>query len=176
MPDQIVERPIPPAILRLHRRCELLYRVWWATHYSIGILGVFAGGTAGVVAGRDAASSWGWLSGLVAAVSTSLVTFLGPLHRAERYWKAYHALDQACVMYAYGLIELLALVTEAQRARELVISGLSTTEELGPSTRATDQIVRAAGTQPSTDPTSDSRHNDVDGRATLQPSSPGNSG
>ena len=132
MSAEIQERTIPPAALRLHRRCETLYRLWWATHYCIGIVGVFAGGTAGIAAGRDSGSNWGWLSGLVAAVSTSLVTFLGPLHRAERYWKAYHTLDQACVKYEYRLIELPALITEMQRARELVITGLSTTEEAGP--------------------------------------------
>ena len=100
--------PIPDLVLVLLKRTRNLYRLWWVTHYTIGLSGVVAGAlltalTAG--SGSEMSQSLGnlreyaWLIGIVAAVATSLVTFLGPLHKAERYWSAYHLLEQACLEY-----------------------------------------------------------------------------
>jgi hypothetical protein len=106
------ERPIPSSVLELLNRTKFLYRFWWFTHYFIGLSGVIAGAlltaiSAPNVAGSKTAikifeinlSEYSWLVGIVAAVATSLVTFLGPLHKAERYWSAYHVLEQACLEY-----------------------------------------------------------------------------
>ena len=65
----------------------MLYRLWWTVHYLVGFTGVLAGGLAGVSAANEPAKAWGWAIGRFAAVCTSLVTFLGPLQKAERYWK-----------------------------------------------------------------------------------------
>jgi hypothetical protein len=100
--------PIPASVLVLLKRTRNLYRMWWVTHYTIGLSGVVAGAlltalTAG--SGSEMSQSleylreYAWLIGIIAAVATSLVTFLGPLHKAERYWSAYHLLEQACLEY-----------------------------------------------------------------------------
>ncbi|HEX4694237.1 hypothetical protein [Sphingomonas sp.] len=83
------------------------------THYLIGLSGVVAGALltaiTSIPASKEGLSDikflsvdlnhYSWLIGIVAAVATSLVTFLGPLHKAERYWSAYHVLEQACLEY-----------------------------------------------------------------------------
>jgi hypothetical protein len=105
--------PIPPSVLKLLDRTRNLYRTWWMMHYATGLAGVVAGALltaltaapAMAVANSGMSHSLGelrdyaWLIGIVAAVATSLVTFLGPLHKAERYWSAYHLLEQACLEY-----------------------------------------------------------------------------
>ncbi|HEX8467010.1 MAG TPA: hypothetical protein VF620_04310 [Allosphingosinicella sp.] len=102
--------PIPDSVLVLLKRTRNLYRLWWVTHYTIGLSGVVAGAlltalTAGSGSGSGMSQSleylreYAWLIGIIAAVATSLVTFLGPLHKAERYWSAYHLLEQACLEY-----------------------------------------------------------------------------
>lgn len=105
------EPAIPEAVIELMERTRRLYRWWWAAHYTVGLTGVVAGAlltalTSSAVSGPGEASSllealrpYSWLIGIIAAVATSLVTFLGPLHKAERYWSAYHHLEQACLEY-----------------------------------------------------------------------------
>jgi hypothetical protein len=114
-PDAIGELPpiIPKSVLDLLTRTRLLYRLWWFAHYATGLAGVIAGALLTALtsappsggAGTGISNSliemreYAWLIGIIAAVATSLVTFLGPLHKAERYWSAYHLLEQACLEY-----------------------------------------------------------------------------
>lgn len=107
------ERRIPDSVLELLTNTRRLYRVWWFTHYAVGLSGVVAGAmltaiTSSSMDGKIAKlylfgvnlAEYSWLIGIVAAVTTSLVTFLGPLHKAERYWSAFHNLELACLEYA----------------------------------------------------------------------------
>ena len=84
----------PSAEVRtLSRDWRRLYRTWWSVHYTVGLLGVAAGvlaaGTPGTLGLPD------WAPGTAAAVATSLVTFLGPLHKAQAYHRAFHEVEQA---------------------------------------------------------------------------------
>lgn len=117
---------VPPSVVILKDRTRRLYLCWWMTHYAVGFIGVLAGTvlTALTAAGNDSTpgglASYAWLIGIVAAVSTSLVTFLGPIHKAERYWSAYHILDQACLEYEQGFIELRPFLLRVRQARRIL--------------------------------------------------------
>lgn len=134
---------IPLPVLTLRRHTMALYRAWWTAHYLFGFVGVVAGavltaltavtpaaGPAGAAMGLNEMTlafpslenlhRWGWLIGIVAAVSTSLITFLGPLHKAERYWSAFHLLDQACLEFDQGLLDLRTFMNRVQQARVIL--------------------------------------------------------
>ena len=48
------------------------------------------------------------------------MTFLGPIHKAERYWAAYHLLDQACLEYEEGEITLGRFLAQTKQARRIL--------------------------------------------------------
>ena len=126
---------IPSIVIELMSRTKRLYRFWWAAHYTVGLTGVVAGAlltaltSAQTTAGSQEISwffalldKYSWLIGIIAAVSTSLVTFLGPLHKAERYWSAYHHLEQACLEYR-GVDSdprMKRLMTRVMQARKIL--------------------------------------------------------
>ncbi len=106
------DQRIPLSVHDLLRRTKFLYRFWWVTHYTTGLAGIVAGALLTAITSSSSGSQkatiiflsvdltrYSWLIGIIAAVATSLVTFLGPLHKAERYWSAYHVLEQACLEY-----------------------------------------------------------------------------
>lgn len=128
---------IPQGVLTLKSRVRRLYLCWWTTHYAIGFLGVFAGAlltaltSAGDLASTESSpllslanfKAHAWLIGIVAAVCTSLVTFLGPIGKAERYWSAYHLLDHACLEFEQGLIGKRRFVARVKAARAILQAG-----------------------------------------------------
>lgn len=110
---------IPKSVLAFRSRTRRLYLWWWGTHYGVGFLGVLAGAVlTATSANKSIAPEGSWAIGIVAAVCTSLVTFLGPLHKAERYWSAFHMLDHACLEYELGLISIKAFVDRVRAARK----------------------------------------------------------
>lgn len=119
--------PIPPRIQVLRKHVLILYRVWWALHYAIGLGGVMAGVLAGAHSANPQTNGtfqpYAWLFGAVGAICTSLVTFLGPIQKAERYWKAYHALDQSCLEYEAKEISIDKLIREARKVRSMITNG-----------------------------------------------------
>jgi hypothetical protein len=123
--------PIPDRIRLLRRNSLFLYRAWWTMHYLVGIIGVFAGGLAGAAASNPELRKWAWISGSVAAFSTSLVTFLGPLQRAQRYWETFHSIDQDCSEYECSMIDVQTLLHRSRQARKLLLgnSGSRDVEE-----------------------------------------------
>lgn len=135
---------IPEGVLVLKTRVRRLYLSWWTTHYCVGLLGVLAGtlltaltsaGDQGLGLSESGISiqqfkSHAWLIGIVAAVCTSLVTFLGPIGKAERYWSAFHALDQACLEYEQGQIGVKKFLARVRSARAILRAGGNTDEHL----------------------------------------------
>jgi hypothetical protein len=63
---------------------------------------------------------YAWLIGIVGAVCTRLVTFLGPINKAERYWCAYHVLDQACIEYEQEVISMGRFLSRVRQARAIL--------------------------------------------------------
>lgn len=117
---------VPAGVLKLRARTRRLYLSWWVTHYAVGLAGVLAGAllTAltsasgqGPLAQMD---GWAWFIGIIAAVCTSLVTFLGPIHKAESYWSAFHVLDQACLEYEEGEITIRRFLSQVKEARRIL--------------------------------------------------------
>ena len=120
---------VPEAALLFKKRTRRLYLSWWMTHYTVGLLGLLAGAllTATSASSLQDKSTvlailkdYSWLIGILAAVCTSLVTFLGPIHKAERYWSAWHILDQACCEFEVGDINLKRFLTRMKAARKLL--------------------------------------------------------
>lgn len=98
------------------RYWKMVYGFWWITHYGVGLIGIGAGAIAGgSLLSND--ETWASAPGIVAAVSTSLLTFLGAHERADRYWKAYHKLDQAWITYELQLSTLDMLCASLDDAR-----------------------------------------------------------
>lgn len=120
---------IPATAILFKNRTRRLYLSWWVTHYSVGLTGLVAGA---VLTATSASSlqdkstvlavlkTYSWLIGIIAAVCTSLVTFLGPIHKAERYWSAWHILDQACCEFELGDIGLKRFLVRMKAARKLL--------------------------------------------------------
>lgn len=123
--------PIPNRIRLLRRNSLFLYRAWWTMHYLVGIIGVLAGVLAGAAASNSGPKQWAWICGSVAAFSTSLVTFLGPLQRAQRYWETFHSIDQDCLEYECSMIDVQILLHRSRQARKLLLgsSGSRDAEE-----------------------------------------------
>lgn len=148
---------IPRSVLTLKARVRKLYLSWWTTHYAIGLFGVLGGtlltaltsapdpGTAGPVAllSLSHLKTHAWLIGIVAAVCTSLVTFLGPIGKAERYWAAYHALDQACLEYEQGLLPVRRFVLRVRQARAILQAGGPADEQTNDAFREAEADVQA---------------------------------
>lgn len=125
---------IPKSVTLLRRRTRILYLSWWVTHYAVGFIGVVAGGlltsitSSGITSrtgeavyfSKEGLVDYAWLIGIVAAVCTSLVTFLGPIHKAERYWSSFHILDQACLEYEQGFIRLRTFLMRVRQARRIL--------------------------------------------------------
>src|SRR4051794_33142439 len=66
---------------RALRRFRFHQRFWLYMHYAVGLAGILGGGLA---TRADPNAMWGAL----AAVSTGVVTFLGPQQKGERYKQA----------------------------------------------------------------------------------------
>lgn len=64
------------------------------------------------------------LFGILAAIATSLVTFLGPQQKAEKYWRAYHHLHQAIYEFEEGLIDRARLNRAIKKARNVILMGI----------------------------------------------------
>lgn len=135
---------IPESVEVLKKRVRRLYLCWWSTHYAVGLVGVLAGTvlTALTSASDQGAvqqngmltiqnlKAYSWLIGIVAAVCTSLVTFLGPIGKAERYWSAFHTLDQAGLEFEQGLIGVKRFVARVKGARSILQTGGAADEQL----------------------------------------------
>lgn len=146
---------IPRSVMTLRSRVRKLYLSWWTTHYAVGLFGVLAGTllTALTSAAEPASmgdahflsvshlKAYSWLIGIVAAVCTSLVTFLGPIGKAERYWSAYHALDQACLEYQEGLLSRKRFVALVRHARTILQAGGVSDEQMNDAMRDVEHEV-----------------------------------
>lgn len=155
------ELSIPTIVIELMTRTKRLYRWWWAAHYTIGLTGVFAGAvltalTSSTVGGPGEVDTllatlrpYSWLIGIVAAVTTSLVTFLGPLHKAERYWSAYHHLEQACLEYRGTDTDprMRKLMKRVMQARK-ILQVVEPDEKVAPFGPAVDEGAASPGTPP----------------------------
>jgi hypothetical protein len=107
-----------------------LYRLWWAIHYGIGVIGVACAVLAGAAgAENNPAHNYLWLLGIVGAVSTSLITFLGPVQKAEKYWRGFHIAEQVLLEFESGECNMKKVVRQVELARRVVLIGVEPHDE-----------------------------------------------
>ena len=73
---------------------------WFSVHYSAGLVAILAGGLATAASANESPAwvkkyAWGW--GLTASLLAGVVTFLGPLQKAESYKQVQYVLEKAIV-------------------------------------------------------------------------------
>jgi hypothetical protein len=107
-----------------------LFRVWWFFHYTLGIAAGLSAVGLTIVSQPVSDGSHSNLAtlgfGALSVTCSTLVTFLGPLQRADRFSRAFHVLDQAVIEYSTSLISLKAFTQRIQDAREIVLNGTAT--------------------------------------------------
>lgn len=102
---------LPDRVEENRRRWQKLHRYWWFSHYSIGVVAVVASSIAAADTSR--AAIWG----VIAATAASIVTFLGPMQKAQQYHRAFHMTDQACLDLEIGKIDVAELSKVVNTAR-----------------------------------------------------------
>jgi hypothetical protein len=108
-------RDIPKVIAERLVEWRRLQRFWFLLHYSCGLGGVLAA----VFASRF---DW-WVWGVTAAVSTALVTFLGPLQKGDCYKHAYYLLSSAVARFqAVQSVDAEWLLRKYHHAQQIVLS------------------------------------------------------
>ena len=120
-------------IEKTSRYWKRLYRLWWGLHYSIGIAGIVTAIIAG--AGDKLAGSLLeghiWVIGATSAICTALVTFLGPVQKADRYWRGFHKADQALLEYETGDLTIAKVAQAMKTARDIVLIGAESQPQEG---------------------------------------------
>lgn len=95
-----------------------LQRFWFLIHYSAGLGGVVAG----ILAAAPRIEWWLW--GVIAAVCTGLVTFLGPQQKGDSYKHAYFRLASAVARYeSVETTTVEWLLDEYRNAQKIVLTG-----------------------------------------------------
>jgi hypothetical protein len=90
---------VPDLIRKNLDEWRRLERFWYFVHYSCGLAGVVAGVFAAAPPEVLVQLLGGRLWGVLAAVATGLVTFLGPLQKGEGYKNAYYRLANAVARF-----------------------------------------------------------------------------
>lgn len=85
-------RSVPAPIIAAARLYRFHQRWWLYLHYFVGMVGVVAGAAASLVKGNIA-------FGFLAAAAASVVTFLGPQQKGERYKQAQLRLEGAMLRF-----------------------------------------------------------------------------
>ncbi len=116
---------IPSRVETHRKRWQSLHRIWWFSHYLIGIISIASGAAA---AAQTIEPTWLW--GVIAATTASFVTFLGPMQKARQYHRAFHIADQSCLEFEVGKIDAHRLVEEIERARFVSIGEDKKTENV----------------------------------------------
>ncbi|WP_292992578.1 hypothetical protein [Nitrosomonas sp.] len=135
--DNVPQRQsVPEMVSSRNSTFKYWQRIWYAVHYLSGLIAVIAGGlaTAAVAITTDpntvsypAYSAFieqvPWIWGLIASLFSGIVTFLGPLRKAESYKHAYYRLSTAITRYEESLIEKVQLLEEFETAQNTVLIG-----------------------------------------------------
>jgi len=124
---------IPKSAISLRLRCKSLYRSWWITHYTVGLMGIVCAAVLTAISTPIGTTIEGeqivqlsairpnaWLLGVVATICGSLVTLLGPIQKAEMYWSAYHLLDQAILELDNDIISMKLFTEKVASARKVL--------------------------------------------------------
>ena len=106
---------------RLYNTWQLF---WFSVHYTAGLFAIVAGGLATAAVAQESTGligEWGWIWGLTASLLASVVTFLGPLQKAQTYKRAHYVLDKAAVDFRDDRITGEQLSTRLEEAHNIVL-------------------------------------------------------
>ena len=99
---------------------------WFSVHYGAGLLAITAGGFATAAVAKDGPSfiaRYVWLWGLVASLLSGVVTFLGPLQKAQSYKYAAYSLESHTVYYESKIIGIKDLQDTIEKTQQIVLTG-----------------------------------------------------
>jgi hypothetical protein len=114
-------REVPKTVHKTLAEYRRWQRWWFSAHYIIGVTGAVAGAIAGF---RAAPQELSLGLGVLAAVATGLVTFLGPLLKANAYKHAYYLLRSAVTSFdADPLRTVQWLLERHEAAQNIVLTG-----------------------------------------------------
>ena len=119
-------QPVPEMVTDQYKVFQKWQRFWFGIHYLSGVVAVVAGclaTAAGAKSGPDIIQSAAWIWGLLAALLSGVVTFLGPLQKAESYKHAYYRLSSSITRYEAGIIEMKQLLDDYENAQSIVLLG-----------------------------------------------------
>jgi hypothetical protein len=117
---------VPDRVSALYETYKKLQQFWFFLHYSAGVIAVIAGvlaAAAGANSGPEFVQSNAWIWGLLAALLSGIVTFLGPLQKAEAYKHAYYLLANSLTRFEAGILSMGALLDDYEHAQSIVLLG-----------------------------------------------------
>lgn len=127
--------PIPNKINKQYKEFQFWQRFWFTVHYLSGIFAVIAGGLA-TAAGTDSGPKFIhnliWVWGSIASLLSGIVTFLGPLQKAESYKHAYYRLSSGIARYEANEMNIKDLLDIYERAQNVVLLGDPTAAQKPP--------------------------------------------
>jgi hypothetical protein len=124
--DTTKQSAIPDSINIRFRDFQFWQRFWFTIHYLAGVIAVGSGclaTAAGASAGPPFIRELAWMWGVFAAILSGVVTFLGPLQKAESYKHAYYRLSSAITRYQAGVASIEYLLDENEKAQNIVLLG-----------------------------------------------------
>lgn len=119
-------QPVPAIIMERYKTFQNLQRFWFGIHYLSGIIAIIAGclaTAAGAKSTPDFIQNAAWMWGLLAALLSGVVTFLGPLQKAESYKHAYYRLASSITRYETGFIDMKKLLDDYENSQSIVLLG-----------------------------------------------------
>lgn len=117
---------VPAIVIERYKTFKNLQRFWFGIHYLSGIVAIIAGclaTAAGAKSTPEFIQNAAWMWGLLAALLSGVVTFLGPLQKAENYKHAYYRLSSSITRYEAGFMEMKQLLDDYEGAQSIVLLG-----------------------------------------------------
>lgn len=126
MSDRGENIALPVQVTVLYKTYMRWQRFWFSLHYTAGVIAVIAGVLAtasGTNSGPEFVQTNTWVWGLLAALLSGVVTFLGPLQKAEAYKHAYYLLNKSITRFEAGNISIEDLLNRYEQAQAIVLLG-----------------------------------------------------
>lgn len=116
MTDQLAVRPVPDQVSgRLHVWVQKR-QLYIFTHYSVGIIGLFAS----VAAGSGLFSTWASIFAFVSTLCIAILAFSNPRKEYSKFARASRVLDLAVLRYQHHQMELQDLLNAVELGEKII--------------------------------------------------------